>query len=193
MTFDERVRARMHQTTRLAGAIAHQLGATMLPSIRTPSELEGDRNWKRLAFQTTMIVDHLKHQKQALDVFRSKLTGDLDALQADLWCEWVQPLVQATLTRAEGVHATSRVEAPVELGLSHAILAAALTVDEHLSSVGSSAGSVDFEVVHTDSETSVALAWSDAVGDLEIPQLLTEAAERAGLHVEVDGSRLSLA
>ena len=79
------VRNRVLQLEKVLGAVAHQLGATMLPSIKPDVELAEHRSWKRLAFQTQALADHLRHQKLALDFLRGRNTGDLDDMPGDLW------------------------------------------------------------------------------------------------------------
>ncbi|WP_145194868.1 hypothetical protein [Planctomycetes bacterium Poly30] len=130
------VRDRVLQLERVLSAVAHQLGATMLPSIKHDAELADHRSWKRLAFQTEALADHLRHQKLALDFLRGKKTGDLDDMPGDLWQEWVVPILQGLLTKGQRLVFDGYVSAPVSLPLSHAISTALIAVDEQMDGPG---------------------------------------------------------
>lgn len=192
-TLSERVEKRVREAARLTGAVAHQLGATMLPSIRDGDpEIADRKDWKRLTFQAQMLVDHVRRQKSALDVFRSKLDGDLESLEGPEWGEWVASLIVGcgnfdTPAKVE-VDATS----PVDLALSHAILVMYVAFDEQ---TDADAGTPCLEVHHASDATraSARLAGGDSNKTMDVPSFLEDAARAAGLEASARDSGLWLA
>lgn len=130
------VKARVVQLEKVLGSVAHQLGATMLPSIKEDPATREHRSWKRLAFQTQALADHLRHQKLALDFLRGKKEGDLDDMPGELWQEWVVPILQGLLTKGQKLEFGGQVSDPVALPLSHAVSIAIIAVDEQMDGPG---------------------------------------------------------
>lgn len=167
------VRDRVLQLEKLLSAVAHQLGATMLPSIKDDPLVSGHRSWKRLAFQTEALADHLRHQKLALDFLRGKKAGDLDDMPGELWQEWVVPILQGLLTRGQRLILDGPVSEPVTLPLSHAISTALIAVDEQMDGPGE----VRLLLQREAGETSIELRLGSPMHELllHVPSIVVDA------------------
>lgn len=86
------------ETDRLLGAVAHQLGGAMLPSIKEEPALEGQRAWRRLTFAAGAMADHLRGQKRALDALRGSPSMDAVIYDREEWMSWFPSLLSGLET-----------------------------------------------------------------------------------------------
>lgn len=87
------------QADRLLGAVAHQVGAAMLPSSMVAPDLEGHRAWRRLVFVTEALSEHVRGEKRALDQLRGSPAMDTVPMEADDWCTWFPELLAGFVER----------------------------------------------------------------------------------------------
>lgn len=92
-----RVAERLDDLVRFARVVAHELGGTMLPTRPHVPELEHHPRWRRLMFQTEVLVDHLKEMKAALDRFRAGTDDGAAAAPFEAWSMQQRPLLTSVL------------------------------------------------------------------------------------------------
>lgn len=180
---DGRIRTRLVQLEVILSSVAHQLGATMLPTIKADPELSEHRSWRRLAFQAQALSDHLRNQKLALDFLRGKKAGDLDDMPGEQWQGWVAPLLEGLLTKRQTLQWSGQVPDPVALPLSHAVATAMIAVDEQMRG----AAAVHVSLGRDGENESIEIRFDAPLDDLVVatPPVLISAWGHAAATVEV--------
>lgn len=114
-------RAAIEDADRLLGAIAHQVGAAMLPSPTSAPELEGHRAWRRLAFVTNALADHVRGEKRALDQLRGAPSMDAEPMDAAEWMTWFPELLGGLVNR-ERCRVAYALDGPIPSTFPRAVL-----------------------------------------------------------------------